>query len=155
MTAYDDYGMPVGTAYAEPENLPQQAWRVARAFAFYRVKPALERGWRDMKRGGWREGGFRRQFTLVKVCVVLWWVVVYWGERSAIPNSIDACQWDKWEKWVCLHTFFAHNLSGRVMVYMGNSDIRFKADDYSGLWCQSTPFGLRRRPATHRSAYVP
>ncbi|PVH98585.1 hypothetical protein DM02DRAFT_615711 [Periconia macrospinosa] len=99
MTVYDDYGMPVGVTFAEPESLPQQTWRVARGFAFYRVKPIIERRWQDFRSGRWREGGFRRWFTLVKVCVVVWWVVVYWGERTAIPDSIDACRWDKWEKW--------------------------------------------------------
>ncbi|CAI6331531.1 unnamed protein product [Periconia digitata] len=99
MTAYDDYGVPVGVTFAEPESLPQQAWRVSRAFAFYRLKPSLERRWRDIKGRRWTEGGFRRWFTLVKFCVVVWWVVVYWGERSAIPSSIEACRWDSWEKW--------------------------------------------------------
>ncbi|KAF1969000.1 hypothetical protein BU23DRAFT_558035 [Bimuria novae-zelandiae CBS 107.79] len=95
MTAYDDYGMPVG-AYAEPESLAHQAWRVARAFALYRVKPEVDRRWAGIKRGGW---SVRRVLSAVRVLVVVWWVAVYLGERSAIRNAVDACRWENWENW--------------------------------------------------------
>ena len=96
MTAYDDYGMPVG-AYSEPESLTHQAWRVARAFALYRVKPAAENRVAVMKRGDW---SLRRVLGVVRVVVVVWWVAVYFGERSAIRNAVDACRWGNWENWV-------------------------------------------------------
>ena len=96
MTEFDDYGMPVG-AYSEPESLALQAWRVARAFAVYRVKPAWSRRWAGIRRGDW---SFRRLLSAVRVLVVVWWVAVYFGERSAIRNAVDACSWENWEKWV-------------------------------------------------------
>ncbi|KAJ4296280.1 hypothetical protein N0V90_006325 [Kalmusia sp. IMI 367209] len=95
MSAYDDYGMPVG-AYSEPESLAHQAWRVARAFTVYRVKPELDKRWSGIRRGDW---SFRRLLSAVRVLVVVWWVAVYLGERSAIRNHVDACRWENWEKW--------------------------------------------------------
>jgi hypothetical protein len=97
MTNYDDYGMPLG-AYSEPESLSHQAWRVARAFVIYRVKPEAERSWNGLRGGGW---SWRRAFSLVKVLCLIWLVVVYRGERSAIRNSVEDCRWEKWENWVC------------------------------------------------------
>ncbi|KAF2736672.1 hypothetical protein EJ04DRAFT_489628 [Polyplosphaeria fusca] len=95
MTTYDDYGLPVG-AYAEPESLAHQAWRVARAFAIYRVKPAAQKGLSHARSGGWN---WRRLLTLVKVLIVVWYFTLYWGERSVFNSTIDGCQWESWEKW--------------------------------------------------------
>jgi hypothetical protein len=97
MTDYDDYGMPVG-AFSEPESLTHQAWRVARAFFIFRVKPEAEKWWIGVRRGNWT---WRSIISLVKVLCVVWLVAVYRGERSAIRNSVDACRWEKWENWVC------------------------------------------------------
>lgn len=96
MSKYDDYGMPVG-AYSEPESLTHQAWRVARAFVVYRVKPRL----RDATSGGWQ---WRRMLSLGRILVVVWWIVLYWGERSVFKSSIDSCRWENWENWVCCRT---------------------------------------------------
>lgn len=96
MTDYDDYGMPVG-AYSEPEKLTHQAWRVARAFFIFRVRPEVEKRWDSVRRGGWN---WRIWISMVKVLCVVWLVVVYRGERSAIRNSVDDCRWEKWENWV-------------------------------------------------------
>lgn len=96
MTAYDDYGIPVG-AYSEPESLTHQAWRVARAFALYRIKPELDRRWTGYKRGDW---SLRQLLSVVKVLVIVWLVAVWYGERSAIRNAVGACRWENWEKWV-------------------------------------------------------
>jgi hypothetical protein len=96
MTDYDDYGIPVG-AYQEPEGLRLQAWRVVRAFYLYRVRPLVGKGYTGLRRGDW---SFRRLFTLANALVLLWWVVLYWGERGTFNGSIDSCSWDKWEDWV-------------------------------------------------------
>jgi len=83
MTTYDDYGIPVG-AYAEPEGLGQQAWRQARALLAYCRRHL---------------GGFRRLATLANALVLLWAVVLYWGERGVFDGAVDACHWDRWEAW--------------------------------------------------------
>lgn len=44
----------------------------------------------------------RRLLRLPTAIFLLWFFVLLWGERSTFSSSIDACKWDKWEKWVCL-----------------------------------------------------
>lgn len=107
MSKFDDYGMPVG-AYSEPESLVHQAWRVARAFAIYRVKPVFEKRWKDPRNGNW---SWRRILSLVKVLVVVWWITLYWGERSSFDGSIDSCRWENWETWVCATALLVKILS--------------------------------------------
>jgi len=97
MTTYDDYGIPVG-AYSEPESLAHQAWRVARAFYLYRIRPFAGKGFNVLKKGDW---SFKRLLTLVNALVLLWWVVLYWGERGIFNGAVDSCSWDRWETWVC------------------------------------------------------
>ncbi|CAE7001632.1 hypothetical protein P3342_001456 [Pyrenophora teres f. teres] len=95
MTTYDEYGVPVG-AYSEPESLTHQAWRLARAFFLYRIRPAVQARTNALRSANW---GVKRLFTLVNALVVLWWVVLYWGERGVFNSAIKSCNWDKWENW--------------------------------------------------------
>lgn len=96
MTTYDDYGVPIG-AYSEPEGLTHQAWRVARAFYLYRIRPLAGRVFGARGGPGW---SFRRLFTLVNALVVLWWVVLFWGETGTFNSAVGGCSWEKWEDWV-------------------------------------------------------
>jgi hypothetical protein len=137
MTTYDDYGIPVG-AYSEPESLTHQAWRVARAFYLYRMRPFASRGYNGLRRGDW---SFRRLFTLVNALVLLWWVVLYWGERGIFNAAINSCSWDRWEDWVRYD--FGKPAWQRLVP---NTSI--------GSWRESPQAHLRRRPATHRPAHV-
>jgi hypothetical protein len=108
MTTYDDYGVPVG-AYSEPEGLTHQAWRVARAFYLYRVRPLAGRGFGVFNRRHW---SLRRLFTLANALVLVWWVSLYWGERGTFNAAVDSCRWDKWENWVrYAHLRFMYRLS--------------------------------------------
>ena len=93
---YDDYGIPVGAYDYESESLTHQAWRVARAFVVYRVQPQLR-----ALRGKWT---WRRALSVGNLLILVWFVVLYWGERTVVRNSVDSCRWDNWEKWVCLET---------------------------------------------------
>jgi hypothetical protein len=95
MTQYDDYGIPV--AYSEPESLTHQAWRLARAFYLYRIRPFAIGHTSALKR---REWNFRRLFSLANALVVIWWVVLYWGEKGVFNSTIESCNWEAWEKWV-------------------------------------------------------
>jgi hypothetical protein len=99
MTKYDDYGIPV--AYSEPESLTHQAWRLARAFYTYRIRPVIIGRYIAFRRGDW---SFKQLFSLVNVLIVLWWVVLYWGERGTFNSAIDSCSWNSWERWVCIKT---------------------------------------------------
>ena len=96
MTTYDEYGIPVG-AYSEPENLTAQAGRLVKAFFRYRVRPLVEKRYNALRGGEWR---LRNIFSLVNALVVLWWVVLRWGERAVFDKAVQSCAWDKWEKWV-------------------------------------------------------
>jgi len=98
MTTYDEYGIPVG-AYSEPESLTHQAWRLGRAFFLYRIRPAVQGKRNELRSGNW---SFKRLFTLVNGLVLLWWVVLYWGERGIFNSAVESCNWDKWEDWVRL-----------------------------------------------------
>lgn len=92
MTTYDDYGMPVD-AYGEPESLAHQAWRVARAFVLYRLKPR----WQESRRR-WH---WKSILSLGKVLIVIWLVTLYYGERAMFKSSVGSCEWENWESWVC------------------------------------------------------
>lgn len=96
MTTYDEYGVPVG-AYSEPESLTHQAWRLVRAFFLYRIRPAVQEKRNELQSGSW---SFKRLFTLVRALVLLWWVVLYWGERGVFNSAVESCNWDNWENWV-------------------------------------------------------
>ena len=92
MTEYDNYGIPVG-AYTEPDSFTGQTYRTARAFFIYRVKPFVEK---RITKGRWRN-----VLSLANALVVIWWVVVYWGERGAFNSAVRSCNWNTWENWVC------------------------------------------------------
>ncbi|KAF2468211.1 uncharacterized protein BDR25DRAFT_290911 [Lindgomyces ingoldianus] len=95
MTSYDDYGMPVG-AYSEPESLGKQALRVARAFVLYRIKPAADKKFHALTDRNW---SWRGILSLVRILIAIWFVTLYWGERSAFNSAIGSCRWESWEKW--------------------------------------------------------
>ena len=137
MVAYDDYGMPVG-AYSEPETLAHQAYRVARAFFIYRVKPVAQRNLLDIKRERW---GWKSLVTLVKVLVVVWCVVLFWGERVLFRNSINSCQWENWENWVCFSNFRGH-----LRLEMANENARLAMRIRIDLFSSQTPNLLIRTP---------
>ncbi|KAI1502989.1 putative manganese ion homeostasis [Biscogniauxia marginata] len=41
----------------------------------------------------------RRIFSLPHLLVVLWMVVMLWGERWTFANKVRSCDWDHWEDW--------------------------------------------------------
>lgn len=44
---------------------------------------------------------FRWIFTITNALVVLWACTLWWGERTIFQDSVKACAWGNWEKWVC------------------------------------------------------
>jgi hypothetical protein len=42
----------------------------------------------------------RRLLSLPHILIVLWALLLLWGERWVFENRIKACQWENWEKWV-------------------------------------------------------
>ena len=42
----------------------------------------------------------RRLLSLPHAFVLLWVVVLLWGERWVFRSAIEACKWEGWERWV-------------------------------------------------------
>src|SRR6266487_2874680 len=45
-------------------------------------------------------------FNLPHALILLWLVVLWWGERTVFRKTIEACEWHNWERWV-RHIIFA------------------------------------------------
>lgn len=41
-----------------------------------------------------------RLFSFPHVLVILWAVVLMWGERWVYHTTVEKCHWSNWEKWV-------------------------------------------------------
>lgn len=42
----------------------------------------------------------RGLLNLPNAFIVIWIIVLLWGERWVFEGSINACQWSSWERWV-------------------------------------------------------
>ena len=40
-------------------------------------------------------------FNLPHALILLWLLVLWWGERTVFRKTVEACEWGKWERWVC------------------------------------------------------
>lgn len=43
-----------------------------------------------------------RLVTLANLLILLWFWVLWWGERSVFRDSLEGCAWGNWEAWVKL-----------------------------------------------------
>lgn len=43
----------------------------------------------------------RRLLSFPHMLVLIWIVVLMWGERWIFDSKVADCDWDNWEKWVC------------------------------------------------------
>lgn len=57
-----------------------------------RVVPLFQKGWWNMT---------YRSIYLPHILIVLWVFILLWGERWVFNSSVVACDWKKWERWVC------------------------------------------------------
>lgn len=137
MTTYDEYGIPVG-AYSEPENLATQAWRLLRVLWVYRARPIVQGRYSAFRRGDW---SFRRVCTLVNALVLVWWAVLYWGERGVFNGAVESCNWERWEDWVWQYVVCGLKRMAWLIRRVG----RRRKPPSARLDC---------RPAAHRPAYV-
>lgn len=53
----------------------------------------------DRERWQWRS-----RLLLPAALVVIWMIVLWWGEVHVFRNSVDRCHWRTWERWVALYT---------------------------------------------------
>lgn len=42
----------------------------------------------------------RRLLSFPHALVLVWMVILLWGERWVFESKVDDCAWKKWEKWV-------------------------------------------------------
>jgi hypothetical protein len=42
----------------------------------------------------------RAVLNLPNLCILVWVLVLLWGERWVFSGSIAACEWAGWENWV-------------------------------------------------------
>lgn len=42
----------------------------------------------------------RRVWSFPHLLVLLWVVILLWGERWVFDSKVDRCAWDHWERWV-------------------------------------------------------
>lgn len=71
------------------------------------VQRILEGRWGVTSRRLYSGRGFPRAkfnwkswVSLPNFCILLWAIVLLWGERWIFKNSVDECRWDKWSRWV-------------------------------------------------------
>lgn len=43
---------------------------------------------------------YRRLFSFPHLLVVVWVLVLFWGERWAFRSKVGSCRWSNWENWV-------------------------------------------------------
>lgn len=56
--------------------------------------------------GTWQHIVYRRILSLPTALVLLWIFLLHWGERSLFSNDVNSCNWESWEQWVGLGTFY-------------------------------------------------
>src|ERR1700755_3254614 len=86
---YEGLPSDVRTAFSQPSSLPRlpvEKWDV-------RMKSFVSSCWQHCPR--------RISYTKI-VLVLLWVLVLRWGEKTAFSTSVKNCSWGSWEDWVCL-----------------------------------------------------
>lgn len=62
------------------------------------LQPTSRRDRRDLQ--GCATYILKRVFTIANAVIVIWAYTLWWGERTVFQQSIDACAWGNWERWV-------------------------------------------------------
>jgi hypothetical protein len=57
----------------------------------------------------------RRLLNFPHLLVVLWMLVLLWGQRWAFTSNVQSCDWDHWEKWVSWRDASISPLPARCM----------------------------------------
>ncbi len=83
--------LPGGTAL-----LLQRLWaRVSYAF-MHRESLRIPKTWQEVQ----QRFDPRLLLNIPNAFILFWVFFLLWGERWVFQSSINACQWDKWERWV-------------------------------------------------------
>lgn len=80
--------------------------RIRQAIAEMRSRPLsslLQTGRGDARSYEFKNTGrilLRRLITLANLLILLWFWVLWWGERRVFRDSLEGCTWGEWEAWV-------------------------------------------------------
>jgi hypothetical protein len=53
-----------------------------------------------------RTWSLRGQVNLHNGLILVWALVLWWGEWAVFRRSMEACEWGNWESWVCFACLF-------------------------------------------------
>lgn len=88
--------------FEQPASLMQRLLDAIPSHAFDSALPHHSRSYQRHDRHGNTRGpwGLTNIAKAPVALIVLWVIILWWGERSVFRDSIAACDWDKWERWV-------------------------------------------------------
>lgn len=69
---------------------------------------------RDGRRiaGSWL---FHNVFTFCNLLIVIWCWILFWGEVSVFSNSVEACTWGNWERWVRFTSWYQNIAAAQLI----------------------------------------
>lgn len=89
----------------------------------------------------------RYVFTVSNALIALWICTLWWGERTVFRDSVKACNWGNWERWVgdpCCNSSLSYFLS--------SANFSCSLDTAPGR--NSTSCRLHRRPTISRPSHL-
>lgn len=82
-----------------PSGLGMQMQRLWERNSYSSVSTSTSRVPRGLRH--WTERWHpRRLLSLPHLLILVWLLVLLWGERWVFESSIKACEWGRWERWV-------------------------------------------------------
>lgn len=62
--------------------------------------PQWHREWREAV-GMFKAWRPRDLLGVPLLLIIIWMVVLWWGEEAIFRRKVEDCAWDRWESWVC------------------------------------------------------
>ena len=128
MTSYHRIPQDASNQYPKSPSFTAQAVQLTHIVAVHHILPTISSTAQQCKAGLHGRWNLRSFLTLGKILTVLWFLLLYWGERSIFRNSVDSCEWSNWENWVCYNIL---NLPVRVINYGPRLRMLRLTDSYS------------------------
>lgn len=91
----------------------------------------------------------RRLSSFPHLLVVIWALVLLWGERWIFHTKVESCHWSNWEKWVITSPSSRRRHPTKQPQ---EADYRLLS---LAIRCHASPSDLRRGPSANRSALLP
>ena len=94
-----------------PPGLSAQMQRLWDRNAYVSVSTSPSRIPRGLRH--WERLHPRRLLSLPHALVLVWLLVLLWGERWVFEDAVKGCDWGRWEKWVSSFAFSGRKGRGR------------------------------------------